>query len=237
MNVETIGIIGYGHFGKFVHELTTRFLPEVDVRVCTKDGTTPLESVASCDVVFLCVPISSYEEVLKDVLPHLGKDTVVVDVATVKKHTSDLFRRHLADRAYVCCHPMFGAESYKKTNGDVSGYRIVVTDSTVEPEEYKTMQSFLTKLGFIVIELSAEEHDRLLAETLFLTHYVGQTMKAGEFGRTVVDTVSFSSLMNAVEAVQNDDQLFADVYTYNPYCKDVAARFHKAQENVFKGLA
>ena len=54
----------------------------------------------------------------------------------------------------------------------------------------------------------------------------------GNFIRTNIDTVSFGFLMDAVESVQNDTELFKDVYTYNPYCKEVIARFEQAEQAV-----
>ena len=131
---------------------------------------------------------------------------------------------------------MFGAESYKKTEGDVTGYRIVVTDKTIGKNEWGILHTFLEDLGFAVIEMTADEHDRLLANTLFMTHYVGQVMKEAAFKRTEIDTVSFQSLMNAVEIVSHGEKLFADVYKYNSYCEAAAVRFHDAQKLVLEEL-
>jgi prephenate dehydrogenase len=241
MKIETIGIVGYGHFGQFLHDLIKRFLPEVEVKVYSEGevcqcATTSLEVVAHCDFVFLAVPISQYELVIKQIKPYLGDKTILVDIATVKNHTVELFRTQLANQRWLSCHPMFGAESYQKTNGNVDGFRIVVCEKNLDGELYKKAFDFMTSLGFVVINLRAEEHDKLLADTLFMTHYIGQTMNRAGFGRTNIDTVSFQSLMNAVESVAQDGKLFADVYKYNPYCKEAAMRFHEAQQKVLDGL-
>lgn len=242
MEINSVGIVGYGHFGKFVETLVRRFLPHVEVRVYSRRSKPngelffSLEDTADSDVVVLCGAIHEYEEQLVSLLPHLGPKTVVIDVATVKKHTGELLRKHLEDRLWFSCHPMFGAESYKKTEGDVSGYRIVVTDTTIEEREYQELRDWLSGLGFMLIEMTADEHDKLLAETLFMTHYIGQIMSTAGFVRTDIDTVSFGHLMQAVESVKQDGKLFMDVYNYNPYCEAAAVRFHDAQEVVLKGL-
>lgn len=239
--VSSVGIVGYGHFGKFVHELAQRFFPAAELRIFSR-GVEPdgnfqnLDVVAKSDVVILCGSIRSYESQLDAVLPLLGEQTVLVDVATVKKHTNELFRARLGDRPFLCTHPMFGPESYQKQGGDVSGLRIVVTDHTLPAQQYQTLRNLFSSLGFLIIELTADEHDRYLAETLFLTHYVGQSILKAGFKRTDMDTVSFSFLMDAVESVKDDGQLFADVYRFNPYCEAVAKRLHGAQEEVFKGV-
>ena len=243
MEIKSIGIVGYGHFGKFVETLVRRFLPAAEVRVYSRrsepDGERffSLEDTAASDVVVLCGAIHEYGEQLLSLIPHLGRETVVIDIATVKKHTNELLEKHLSDRRWFSCHPMFGAESYKKTDGEVSGYRIVVTDKTIDEGEYVTVRDWLTGLGFTVLEMSADEHDKLLAETLFMTHYIGQVMSTAGFVRTDIDTVSFGYLMQAVESVRQDQKLFLDVYTYNPYCAAAAVRFHDAQESVLQSLS
>lgn len=240
--INSVGIVGYGAFGAYVEVLAKRFLPDVTVKVYSgrfqPDGQLffTKEEVCACDVVVLCCAISDYEATLTELLPLLAKETVIIDVATVKNHTSQLLKNLAPNRQYVCTHPMFGPESDKKCHGDTTGFRIVVSDKTISSDNYTVAKSFLQTCGFEVIEMSSDEHDKLLAETLFLTHYIGQTVQTAGFSRTAVDTVSFASLMNAVESVGKDSKLFKDVYDYNPYCKAVAVRFHEAQQAVFENV-
>jgi len=242
MQIKSVGILGHGHFGRFMVTLAQRFLPGVEVRVYSRrrspDGELfyDLAQTAAADVVMLCGSISGYAAQLESVMPHLAPETVVVDVATVKKHTTELFREKSNGWRWLSCHPMFGAESYRKQDENVDGFRIVVTEHTLEAEDYAATRAFLTGLGFVVIEMSADRHDELLADTLFMTHYIGQTMKRAGFGRTDIDTVSFQSLMNSVESVAHDAKLFLDVYNFNPYCETAAVRFHDAQRAVLDDL-
>ncbi len=242
MEGRTIGIIGHGHFGQFLEVLAGRFAPGSVVRVYSRRVEPdhvrffPLEVAASSDVVILCGAISEYEEQLRAVLPHLSEKSVVVDVATVKVHTEALCASILGERPYLCLHPMFGPESYAKRGGDVTGLRIVATADKLPAGAFESVQSSLVALGFNVVPMTSDEHDELLANTLFLTHYISQSILKGGFERTPIDTLSFQSLMDAVNAVRNDRQLFEDVYRFNPYCKEVAERFHEAQESVWQSL-
>lgn len=242
MDIKTVGIIGYGHFGAFLAHLAERFVPDVHIKVYSRrfppDGERffSLEETAACDVVIFCSSIHDYEDQLVAALPHMRQDTIFVDVATVKGYTTGLFRKHDGKRQWISTHPMFGPESYQKQNEDVHGFRIVVTDHTLPEATFAAVREALSALGFVIIEMSADEHDKLLAETLFLTHYIGQTMQEGGFLRTTMDTVSFSYLMDAVESVIHDKKLFEDVYRHNPYCKEVAERFHAAQKRVLQQL-
>jgi prephenate dehydrogenase len=236
--LRSVGIVGYGAFGAFAHKLVMRFAPFVEVRICSRshppDGArfSTLEDAASSDAVVLATPIAAFEETLMRVLPHLRDDSVIVDVATVKMHTTALLKRHAAGRRYLATHPMFGPQSYEKQGKDVAGFRIVVTEHTLLPEEYAALAAALRSLGFTVVEMSAANHDKHLAETLFLTHFLGQVIARAGFDRTEIDTVSFGFLMNAVESVRADRALFLDVFRFNPYCKEVLERFGASERDV-----
>lgn len=242
MKVNSIGIIGYGNFGQFLHELATRFFPTIQIKIYSRraepDSATffTFEEACACDVVILCGAISEYETQLKAVLERVLPETIIVDIATVKKHTSALMRTYADGHRFFSTHPMFGPESYKKHGGDVTGFRIVVTDYVLANDQYQLLKNVFAGLGFVIIEMTAYEHDQRLAETLFLTHYVGQSIIAGGFKRTAIDTLSFQFLMDAVESVKDDTALFQDVYKYNPYCKEVAERLHTAQKQVYEAL-
>lgn len=234
----TIGIVGYGAFGKLVYTLLRRFAPEANVRVYSSrfpaDGATffSLEDTAKSDALIFCVPIRTMEEALVRALPHVAPHTVLVDVATVKVHTAAIFARLAPQQPRLATHPMFGPESYEKKSGEVRGFRVVITGHSMDAQRYAQMRERLQEIGFDVVETSAAEHDKHLAETLFLTHFVGQTISRAGFHRTEIDTVSFGHLMDAMESVRQDTELFQDVYRYNPYCEEVLKRFEAAETEV-----
>lgn len=238
MELNTVGIVGYGAFGKLLQTLAARYAPKTAVRVFSSkhqpDGKTffTLADVAQSDAVVLAVPIHAIEDVLINVLPLVRGDTVIVDVATVKVHTVGLLKRLAGNRLYIATHPMWGPESYEKRKGDMKGFRTVISDHTLPEAAYVRIIAFLKDMGLDVVEMDAESHDKHLAETLFLTHFIGQIVSKGGFNRTEIDTASFGHLMHAVESVRHDTGLFRDVYTYVPYCKEILRRFNLAEKEV-----
>ena len=241
MRIDSIGIVGYGAFGTLLHALIRRFAPGVSVRIHSSrhapDGQTffSLEDAAVCDALILAVPIRAFEDTVAKVIPLMGAATVLVDVATVKVHTAEVLKGLASGRKYIATHPMWGPESYEKRGHDVTGFRIVITDSTLDAGARAALTAFLRKCGFDVVEMSPDEHDKNLAETLFLTHLIGQIVSRAGFRRTDIDTVSFGHLMDAMESVRHDTDLFSDVYRYNPYCKNVLDRFAASEKEV-RGL-
>jgi len=234
----SLGLIGYGHFGAFLHVLAQRYLPDATLKIHSSrrapDGVLyfALEEVAACDAVVLSVPISAYPATLERIAPHLGRDSVIVDIATVKKYTTELLQGLQPPRRFIAMHPMFGPESYAKRDSDVAGLRIVITGHNLAPDQYQAVCAKLTAIGFAIIERSPDAHDKDLAETLFLTHYIGQVIARGGFERTDIDTVSFGYLMDAVDSVRHDRKLFADVCRFNPYCRQVIERFDASDREV-----
>jgi len=220
--MQTIGIVGYGTFGAFLHVLITRFAPGAQVKVFSSrsapDGANffTLEQVAQCDAVILSVPILAFEETLARLLPLVRADTVIIDVATVKMHTVEVLKRLAPKQSYIATHPMFGPESYQKKSEQVEGFRVVIAESSLPEGQKEKLTAFLRQCGFTVVEMSAGNHDKHLAETLFLTHFVGQVVSRADFVRTKIDTVSFEYLMDAAESVRHDTALFQDVYLFNP---------------------
>lgn len=236
--LKSIGIIGHGHFGQLIEEFATRFAPEINVRIFSPEAELdekkffPVEQVAMSDAVVLAVPISAYESVLTELLPSLRPESTLIDIATVKEHTVNAIKKIAPNQRFISMHPMFGPESYRKREGNVEGFKVVVTDSNIPEEELSAFQQTLTGQGIEVISMTSEEHDRELANSLFITHLIGQVLSRAGLKRTTIDTVSFSWLMDAVESVQNDAKLFQEVFKYNRFCAEVLERFGVAEEEV-----
>lgn len=235
---RSLGIVGHGDFGRFLEMLAHRFVPGLAVRVYARKETPDgarffgLEEVCQSDVVIIAVSIRAFSGVLAQVLPLLKPGAILIDVNTVKAHPAKLLRETAKGVRYVTSHPMFGPYSFEKQGASLKDLRLVIADHTLAPEEMADAIAWLKGLGLNVMEMTPEAHDRMLAETLFLTHYVAQAIARGGFVRTDIDTLSFGFLMDAVESVKSDTELFRDVFAFNPYCEEIIRRFEKAEAEV-----
>ena len=235
---RSLGIIGHGDFGRFLEMLARLFAPHLSVRIHSRkaapDGVRffSLEQVCQCDVVIIAVSIRAFAEMLGRVLPRLAPGSILVDVNTVKAHPATLLRETARGVRYVTTHPMFGPYSFEKQGASLKGLRLVIADHTLAQDEMAAAIAWLKGLGLDVMEMTPDAHDRMLAETLFLTHYVAQAVARGGFVRTDIDTLSFGFLMDAVESVKSDTELFRDVFAFNPYCEEIITRFEKAEAEV-----
>jgi len=234
--IKTIGILGYGSFGSFIELVVKRKFPDLEIKIYSRTQKGQIffdfDEVINSDIVFITVPISKIPETIKKISKKIkNKKTIFIDVATVKEMPEKEFKKY-DNLRYVNTHPMFGPYSYKKIGNKLDNLKIVLTGHNLLKKEYEKMKEILQKLKLNIIEKTAEQHDKKLAETLFLTHFIAQTIVEAGYERTDIDTLSFGFLMDAVESVKNDKKLFLDVYKYNRFCKVVDEKIWKSAEKV-----
>ncbi len=235
-----IGLIGYGRFGRLtVRNLSAKF----DICVYTRSAEkkedieqaggklVSMEKACAQKVVIICVPISAMQETCKQIAPLLRPDAIVVDVCSVKVLPVQWMRELLpASVDILATHPMFGPDSAARS---VFGYKIVLCPERIRPDRYQKIRRVLLDTGLKVIETSAEEHDRKIAVSLALTHFIGRTL--AEFGAEPldIDTEGYKRLLHILEVVNNDTwQLFHDMHSFNPYAVEKRREFMAAMERV-----
>ena len=237
-----IGIIGFGRFGKLI----TKYLSEdKKVYVFSRSGKdeeirksngipASLEDVCKKGIVIPCVPISELESTLKKIKGML-KDNLVVDVCSVKEYPVAAMKKILPEKTGILAtHPIFGPDSAPET---VKGKKIVLCRVRIQDDKYKKIKSYLEKKGLVVIESAPEKHDKEIARTLILTHFIGRGLIGLGAKNLNIDTEGYKRLMNVLETVQNDtEQLFEDMNRYNKYSKEIRNSFMKSLTKIDRRL-
>ncbi len=234
-----IGIVGFGRFG----ELMTRYLAtDANVLVYNRSdkaaqiraaGGVPadLETVCRQRYVILSVPISLMQENLKKIAPLLADDTVVADVCSVKTLPCQWMRELLpASVSILASHPMFGPDSAANS---LQGKKIVLCKERIDAGRFDKIKRYLENKGLIVYKTTPEEHDRQIAVSLSLTHFIGRSL--AEFGAEPldIDTDGYLRLLHTLGVVVNDTwQLFVDMHRYNPFAKEMREAFMAAMRRV-----
>ena len=230
-----IGIIGYGRFGR----LTARYLARDFAVVVQKRPTTDtsaaganiifgtLEAVCRQEIVILAVPISALRATLQEISPHLSDDTLVVDVASVKEYPVQWMKELLPPAVSILAtHPMFGPDSAATSLQD---RKIVVSPARLEAGRFEKIVAYLKSKGLIVIETTPSEHDRQIAVTLALTHFIGRSLSEFGAGDLPIDTEGYKRLRHILGVVEHDTwQLFTDMHRYNPFADEVRRNFRQA---------
>ncbi len=234
-----IGIIGFGRFGALAARYLTQDFP-VTVLDSGKRaaairavGAAPgdLGAVCAQRVVLLCVPISAMRDHIARIAPLLAPETLVVDVCSVKVHPVGWMAAGLPQHVEILAtHPMFGPDSAADS---LSGRKIVLCPERIDAARYQRIRHYLEERGLVLIETSAAEHDRQIAVSLALTHFIGRSLAAFGAGPLEIDTEGYRRLLHILGVVGHDTwQLFEDMNRYNPYAADQRQAFSRAMDEI-----
>ncbi len=227
----TVGLIGFGRIGRLLTRHFARdarifvFDPKPDARAVRAAGAIPATLAEACaqDVVVLCVPMAAFEEVTRRVAPLLRTGALVVDACSVKEHPVRAMKRHLPKSAsLLATHPNFGPDSAADS---LKGRKIVLCKVRMKDADYRRAKRFLRKKGLDVVEMTPREHDRRMASSLVLTHFIGRSLVAYGARPTGVDTEGYKRLLRILETTQNDSwQLFDDMNRFNAFAAPMRRR-------------
>lgn len=196
-------------------------------------GAHPADFPTVCrqTIVILAVPISQIKHVLGEMAPYLKPETLVADVCSVKQYPVKWMDAILPPGIFILAtHPMFGPDS---AAGSLKGHKIFLHPVRLEPLHYQKIKDCLQSRGLILIESSPETHDREIAISLFLTHFIGRTLADFSANPLKIDTEGYRRLLHILGVVENDTwQLFLDMYHYNPYAKRILVDFMDAAHRV-----
>lgn len=243
--VKTVGIVGYGRFGKLWQEMLTS---DFDVAIWDLNPSTcalarsanvnveDLSTLCKRDVIFFAVPISSFEQSLASAAPHFGPRTAVIDLLSVKVHPKSVVERALPlNTPVMLTHPMFGPDSVRLQG--IAGQQLVVDSYRMNAKDSEFWRSYFRGRGLHVHEMSAEDHDRLAAKSQGVAHFIGRILGETGFEPTAIDTLGAKRLFEVKDQVCNDTwQLFVDLQTYNPFTVEMRSSLGKAQARIYNKL-
>ncbi len=133
-------------------------------------GPDPLAAVT-----FVCTPVSSVSDLAKEALAHGG---IVTDIGSTKGATV----RSVDHPRFVGGHPMAGSEMDGIDASDANMFQgrtwvLTPTDAT-DPDAYTTVHGLITSFGAVVVSVSPEHHDELVALVSHVPHLTAATLMA-----------------------------------------------------------
>ena len=237
--MKKAGIIGYGRFGTILADLLSKKykVRVYDIEKVVVDGEIKicsLEEVLECILVFIAVPIRSFEEVVKKIATYNMYNTTIIDVCSVKVYPVDIMKKHLPDHVgIIASHPHFGPDSYSPFR-ELKATICPVRDVYKRTNDVK--QIFESK-SILTIEMSPDEHDLIAASSQGVTHFIGRVLNESGVRSTNINTMGFNELLGVIEQTCNDSwDLFKDLQRYNPYTNDMINKLVGTIDNIYKQI-
>ena len=241
MRLMKVGIFGLGRFGTlWARLLSSKFSVMVynrTPRSAPSDGIpmVDLETLAKCDVLFLCTAISSVEAVVREVAPFLRPGVLVADTCSVKVYPVECMKKYLPSHVSILgTHPMFGPDSAR--NG-VDDLPLILCPVRVSGEVYSYWRKIFLSYNMRVVEMSPDEHDREAAFTQGIAHFVGRVLKDLDLKPSEIGTLGYGKLLEIMEQTCNDPwQLFLDLQHYNPHTIEMRSRLQRSLKRILTKL-
>jgi prephenate dehydrogenase len=233
-----LGIIGVGRFGRLAAKLLKN---DFQVRVydsrksrCPQGVSwRPLSEVAAKPVVVLCVPISEIKKTCLTIRPFLGPGQLILDTCSVKVRPLTEMLRTLPEFVEILgTHPLFGPDSVRQ---GIRGLKIVLCPTRCQ--RLLEVKRYLREKGLDVIVSTPDQHDREMAKTQSLFHFLARGIaKSGiQIGR--LSTPGPAQFFRDLAEVQNDSpQLFQDLQTMNRYAAPARRRLIRSLVGLDKAL-
>lgn len=245
--MQTISIVGYGRFGQTLYRLLkddfkitlynrSDISPDaVDFAKNTRI-TKDLKEVYASDVIFYAVPISQFEPVIATHSQYFEPRHVLIDVLSVKLHPAKVLKKYLGDSKpqALLTHPMFGPDSSRSGFTDLP---IILDKFKTDESTYKFWKDYFKSKHLHIIEMTADEHDKMAANSQGLTHFLGRLLDEYKFDDTPIDTLGAQKLQEIKKQTVSDTwQLFTDLQHYNPYTKKMRLKLGEAYDKVYNKL-
>lgn len=238
-----IGIIGFGRFGQFMAKhLSQRGRVEVwDRNDRTKEAKevgvkfVSFDEVVKNPIVIISTSMESIDEMLDKMKGKLTKGQLIIDVCSLKVFACELMKKKLPSFVEILgTHPLFGPQSAKF---GICGAKIALCPVRISEEKVGKIKEFCESLGLNVFLTTPEEHDRQMAASQALTHFVGQALHHTGIKRVELSTKTFDSLMDVVDIIKNDSpELFRNMQEMNPFADNLRKKFIDELDKIEKSL-
>lgn len=193
-------------------------------------------------LVVLATPTHATLPILKRIEPHISQKTLLVEISSVKEPLKREITR-LARHGFqiLSIHPMFGPGTARNLEDKI----IIVAHQPQKSKAAKAFLSLFRKRRATIIASNLESHDRIIAATLALPHFINfafiKTLKdtglAASQARNIAGTTFRLQLLVAEalyhEKLENEASILADnkysIQLFKQFLKQTNTMLHAIQ--------
>lgn len=179
--------------------------------------------IADADLVLVAVPVNRIAQVVHEVLDHVGENTLVMDVGSVKESICKEVAQHPRRSQFVAAHPMAGTEYsgpqaalYDLFDGKVMAL------CEVEKSNWKLLDRALDiskALNMRVKMMSPTDHDLHTAYVSHLSHIssfmLGKTVLEIEKDEAQIFDLASTGFASTVRLAKSHPQMWTPIFLEN----------------------
>jgi cyclohexadieny/prephenate dehydrogenase len=176
------------------------------------------KGVAEAEMIVVCTPVGRIADDVRAAASHCFPDTLITDAGSTKRTIVESLDGKLPGGCrFLGSHPLAGGEKSgpAHSSADLFEGRVAIITPTrnTRAEDFDLLEDFWSSLGSMVMQMPADEHDRVLALTSHLPHAVAATLA------TMVPEASFrlsgAGLLDTTRIAAGDPDLWLPVFMAN----------------------
>lgn len=199
MEIDVIGFIGFGLIGGSIALSLKEKHPNIkliaynhrkeqtneNLQLAYQDGTldeivTNLEDFRCCDIIFLCAPVLTNIQYLKNLPSIIKPNCILTDVGSVKGNIMNAAKALNLTQNFIGGHPMAGSEKTGYSNAHSklleNSYYILTPNKDTKKQLLSTMEALVTEVSAIPVILTAQEHDDITAAISHVPHIIATSL-------------------------------------------------------------
>ena len=176
------------------------------------------------DLIILCTPVSSYEELTLKLTKIVTKKTILTDIGSSKGNMHNNIYKILSKTKinYLSSHPMVGSEKSGVRNNQSDMYKdkiIFLIDKTkCSNATYKSLNNFWRSLGTFTHDLTKNQHDTLMAHTSHISHLMSYIFMQSLPQSIINNNLSLllgGGIKEHVRLSKSNAKMWADIFINN----------------------
>ncbi len=150
-------------------------------------GFTSIGSnISNSNIIFLCTPVGTMNDVIKNVIPFIKKEVILTDVGSVKS----VFKQRILNQLSGVCdfipgHPIAGTEFSGAENAKKNLFNnkwcILTPQSNNSKKNIQKLREVWESIGMHVSIMTSDDHDKIMSITSHLPHLIAFTIVGTAF--------------------------------------------------------
>lgn len=189
-------------------------------------------ALADADLAVVAAPVTALPAQVRAVLDASGPGCTVTDVGSTK---GGVCAAAAGEARFVGGHPICGSEARGPERATAELFEgatwFLTPVAATEPERYKLLHGFVSKLGAIPVAVDPEAHDRLVAVTSHLPHALANVL-LNQAGAARVDgheplAGAGGSLRDMTRVAGANPRIWVDIFLENRVALGAALAEHR----------
>ncbi len=183
-----------------------------------------ITAVKDADMIVLCVPVLTIENILKTIRPALKASAIITDVASVKNYVVKIAEKIFGTMPenFVPAHPIAGSEKsgVQATQANLYQHHKVILTPLAHTNAHamKQVTAMWQSVGAQVTQMEVAHHDEVLAATSHLPHLIAFSLVdtlAGEADRQEIFDYAAGGFRDFTRIAASDPIMWRDVFLTN----------------------